>query len=153
MKMMKQRKNAVDRRVTLALCATVLISAVGLLAQDAAVVAHDGWVRLPLPSKSETALFVVLENHSPERRAVVSASSDAAEKVEMHEMKMDHTMMRMTPVSEIGIPAKGKTSLNSNGLHLMLFGLKTRPAVGDTLTVTLKLDNGTSVPVKAEVRK
>ena len=147
--MIKRRKLSLDRWM---LCAAVL-SATGLLAQDAAVVAHDGWVRVPLPSKTETALFVVLENHSTERRAVVSASSDAAEKVEMHEMKMDHTMMRMTPVSEIGIPAKGKTALNPNGFHLMLFGLKTRPAVGDTLTVTLKLDNGATVPVKAEVRK
>ena len=66
---------------------------------------------------------------------------------------MDRTMMVMKPVSEIGIPAKGKTALSSNGYHLMLFGLKTRPAVGDTITVTLKLDNGASVPVKAEVRK
>jgi copper(I)-binding protein len=151
--MKKQRRNALNRRLALMLWATVLFSGVSLLAQDAAVVAHDGWVRVPLPSKSETALFAVLENHGAQRRAVVSASSDAAEKVEMHEMKMDHTVMRMTPVSEIGIPAKGKTSLNSNGLHLMLFGLKTRPAVGDTLTVTLKLDDGTSVLVKAEVRK
>lgn len=149
----KQRRIAQDRRMPWMLCAVVLFSVTGLLAQDAAVVAHDGWVRVPLPSKTETALFVVLENHSAERRAVVSASSDAAAKVEMHEMKMDHTMMRMTPVSEIGIPAKGKTALNSNGYHLMLFGLKKRPAVGDTIDVTLKLDNGATVPVKAEVRK
>jgi hypothetical protein len=135
------------------LCAAVLFSATKLLSQDAAVVARDAWVRVPLPSKTETALFAVLENHSSERRAVVSASSDAADKVEMHEMKMDRTMMVMKPVSEIGIPAKGKTALNSNGFHLMLFGLKKRPAVGDTIDVTLKLDNGASVPVKAEVRK
>jgi len=35
----------------------------------------------------------------------------------------------------------------------MLFGLKTRPAVGDKLNVTLKLDDGTTVPVEATVRK
>ena len=133
--------------------AVVLFSGASLRAQEAAVVAHDGWVRVPLPSKTETALFVVLENHSAERRAVVSASSDAAQTVEMHEMKMDRTMMVMKPVSEIGIPAKGKTTLSSNGFHLMLFGLKKRPVMGDTIDVTLKLDNGASVTVKAEVRK
>ena len=58
----------------------------GFRAQDAGVVARDAWVRVPLPSKTETALFAVLENHSAERRAVVSASSDAADKVEMHEI-------------------------------------------------------------------
>ncbi|MGH9645785.1 MAG: copper chaperone PCu(A)C [Bryobacteraceae bacterium] len=146
-------KTVLDRRAVFMLIAVGLLSGVGLRAQDSGVIAHDGWVRVPLPSKTETALFVVLENHSKERRAVVSASSDAAEKVEMHEMKMDRTMMVMKPVSEIGIPAKGKTALSSNGFHLMMFGLKTRPAVGDTITVTLKLDNGETVPVKAEVRK
>lgn len=151
--MTRQIKTALVRRVKLMLCAVVLVSGVSLQAQDAGVVARDAWVRVPLPSKTETALFAVLENHSAERRAVVSASSDAAQTVEMHEMKMDRTMMVMKPVSEIGIPAKGKTALNSNGFHLMLFGLKKRPAVGDTIEVTLKLDNGASVPVKAEVRK
>jgi periplasmic copper chaperone A len=151
--MTKQKNTVLDRRVALMLCAAVVFSAVTLLAQDAAVVARDAWIRLPLPSKSETALYVVLENHSAERRAVLSASSDAAEKVEMHEMKMAGGVMRMTQVPEIGIKAKGKTSLSENGVHLMLFGLKKRPAVGDTIDVTLKLDNGALVPVKAEVRK
>lgn len=63
------------------------------------------------------------------------------------------SVMRMTPVAEIGIPAKGKASLQPNGLHIMMFGLKTRPAAGDTINVTLRLDDGTSVPVAATVRK
>ena len=93
--MTKQRNTVLDRRVALMLCAAVVFSAVRLLAQDAAVVARDAWIRLPLPSKSETALYAVLENHSAERRAVVSASSDAAEKVEMHEMKMGRDTMKI----------------------------------------------------------
>jgi periplasmic copper chaperone A len=121
--------------------------------QEAAVVARDAWVRVPLPSKTETALFVVLENHSAQRRKVVSVSSEAATAAEMHEMKMVKMTMSMTPVTEIAIPAKGKTSLNPDGLHIMLFGLKARPVVGDTINVTLKLDDGSTVPVTATVRK
>ena len=48
---------------------------------------------------------------------------------------------------------QGKASLQPNGLHIMMFGLKTRPAAGDTINVTLRLDDGTSVPVAATVRK
>ncbi len=127
--------------------------AVGLAAQDGAVVARDAWARVPAPSKTETALFVVLENHSNQRRKVVSVSTDAAATAEMHEMKMVRMIMSMTPVTEIAIPAKGKTSLNPDGLHIMLFGLKARPVVGDTIKVTLKLDDGSTVPVRAAVRK
>ena len=122
-------------------------------AQAPDVIARDAWVRVPLPSKTETALYLVLENHSSQRRAVVSVSSDSATAAEMHQMTMVRMTMVMTPISQVAIPAKGKTSFNPNGLHIMLYGLKTRPAPGDTINATLKLDDGTTVPVEATVRK
>ena len=122
-------------------------------AQEPAVIARDAWVRLPPRLKTDTALYVVLENHSAEKRKVVSVSTDAAQAAEMHEMRMDRMTMVMTPVSEITIPARGKVTLNPDRLHIMLFGLKSRPAIGDMIRVTLKLDDGNSVPVTAIVRK
>jgi periplasmic copper chaperone A len=127
--------------------------AASLGAQDAGIVVRDAWARVPQPSKMETALYMVIENHSPQKRAVVSASSDAAGKVEMHQMRMDGRIMIMTPVAEIAIPARGKASLSPNGFHMMMYRLKTRPTAGDTLNVVLKLDDGTAVPVTATVRK
>jgi len=172
---MNRKTNSIPKpQALLTLPAVGLLFVAGLFAQSPAVVAKDAWARVPAPSKMETAAYMVLENRGSERRSVVSASSDSAEKVEMHEMKLiksekpamnmgksmdkaadkpaDNSMMAMTPLSEIAIPAKGKTELMPNGIHLMLFGLKTRPAPGDTLTVTLNLDDGTTVPVQAKVR-
>ena len=122
-------------------------------AQQTGVAARDAWVRVPAPSKDETAMYVILENHSAQRRAVVAVSSEAAAKAEMHEMKMNDKMMGMSPVAEIAVPANGKTELRPNGLHIMLFGLKTRPAVGDTVHATLTLDDGSTLPITATVRK
>jgi len=136
-----------------------IISVLGILfsgmlnAQTPDVIARDAWVRVPLPSKTETALYVVVENHSSQRRIIVSASSDSAAAAEMHQMTMVKMTMVMTPISQIAIPARGKTSFNPNGLHIMLYGLKTRPVPGDTINATLKLDDGTTVPVVATVRK
>lgn len=172
-----------------------LVFAAGLRAQSGSVVATDAWVRMPAPSKTETALYMVIENHSSQPRAIVSVSSDAAAKVEMHEMKTiksgnsmsggsnamgssdssmgkndsssmsksdssamsmgqsDQSMMAMMPIKKIEIPANGKTTLAPNGLHMMMFGLKTKPAAGDKIRVTLKLDDGTTVPVIATVRE
>jgi len=124
-----------------------------LAAQTAAVVAHDGWVRLPAASKSETAFYVEMENHSPQSRAVVAVSSDVADKAEMHKMMMEGDMMGMMPIDKIDIPANGKASLSPNGMHVMLFGLKKKIAAGDKVTVTLKLDDGSLVPVTAMVKK
>jgi len=151
--MTTEKRTIPERRALWMLCIASLFSAGALVAQDAAVTARDAWARMPLPSKTETALYVVIENHSAQKRAIVGASSDAAAAVEMHEMKMVKTLMQMTPVSQVVIPAKGKTSFDPNGMHLMIFGLKTRPAIGDTINVTLRLDDGTTVPVTAAFRK
>ena len=140
-------------RTALRLCCAGLLFAGMLTADDAAIVARNAWVRLPLPSQRDAAMYVILENHSQQRRAVVSGSSEAAASVELHEMKMDHMVMHMNPVAEVKIPAKGKASFNPDGYHIMLFSLKTRPAVGDSITVTLKLDDGSKVPVTGTVRK
>jgi periplasmic copper chaperone A len=122
-------------------------------ADDSAIVARDGWLRQPPASQTDAAVYVVIENHTAQRRSIVSGTSDVANTVELHEMKMDHTVMRMTPVPKVDIPAKGKVSFDPSSLHIMLFGLKKRPMAGDTVTVNLTLDDGTMVLVTATVRK
>lgn len=129
------------------------LAATLLLAQEPAITVRDAWVRLPLASKNETAMYVVVENHTAQKRAIVGASSDSADKLELHEMKMEKTLMKMTPVTQVALPAKGKASFDPNSYHIMMFGLKSKLAVGDMVTATLKLDDGTMVPVTATVRK
>jgi len=131
----------------------VLLLSSSLIAQTPAVVARDAWVRLPLKSQNDAALFMMIENHSAQPRSVVSVSSPASASAEMHQMHMDKMVMVMLPVTQIAIPANGKTSLDPNGYHIMLFRLKMRPMVGDKIEINLKLDDGTTVPVEATVRK
>ena len=136
----------------LAIAAIVILRGSALLAQ-APIVASDPWMREPLPSAAQTAVFVVLENKTGEKRTLVSASSAVAEKVELHTMSMANGMMRMSPVKDISIPANGKAELKPGGFHIMLFGLKERPAAGASVDVTLTFDNGQTLPIKAVVRK
>jgi len=135
------------------LCLAPVVFAPSARAQEPALVARDAWVRQPLPSKDETALYLVIENHSPQHRYLVAVSAEGVDKAELHEMKMQGMMMRMNLIPQILVPAKNKATLSPNGLHVMLFGLKARPAVGDSLNVTLKFDDGTTVPVVATVKK
>jgi copper(I)-binding protein len=139
-------------RITLLLSAA-LLAALTWAAQESAVVARNAWVRLPLPSKTETALYVTLENHGAERRSVVGGVSEAAGTIELHEMKMIRSAMYMAPVTEVKIPAKGRVSFTPESYHVMLYGLKSKLTVGDSIMVTLKLDDGSTVPVTATVRK
>jgi copper(I)-binding protein len=176
---MKARLQQVIKRCGVSLLWVGATCLAGFAADNPNIVAHDAWARVPAPSKTETALYMVIENHSTQPRAVVSATAKEASKVEMHEMKMmkqdkagekqggmpgmtkstekgkemDNSMMVMSPVARIAIPANGQTTLAPNGLHMMLFGLKSKLAEGDKVSVTLKLDDGSTVPVTATVRQ
>ena len=130
-----------------------LLALAPVAAQNTDVVARDAWVRMPPKNKTDTALYMVVENHTPQARNIVAVSTEAATQAELHQMTMVKTMMVMTPVTQVPIPAHGKVSFDPNGYHVMLFGLKTRPALGDKIDVTLKLDDGTTVPVEAITRK
>jgi copper(I)-binding protein len=135
----------------------ILLTA-GLSLTEAAALPADGvsvrdaWVREPSPSRDVTAAFAVIENAGREARAIVSASAAQAEKVELHEMKKDGEMMRMSPVERIEVPAGGRTELKPGGLHLMLFGLKKRLAAGEVIALEIALDDGTVLSVPATVR-
>jgi len=124
-----------------------------MVAQTPEIVVRDAWVRMPAKSKADAALYMVVENHSSQTRSIVAVSTEAAAQAEMHQMTMVKMMMVMTPVSQVSIPAKGKTSFDPNNYHVMLFGLKSRPAIGDKIDVVLKLDDGTMLSVEATVRK
>jgi periplasmic copper chaperone A len=143
------------------------VSGTALAADSSVFVAHDAWVRLPAASRTETAAYMVIENKSTTARSIVSASSPDVSKIELHEMKMSHdgmsgmpkaadkpggSMMTMMPVARIDIPAKGRATLAPNGLHLMLFGLKSKLVAGSKVSIALKLDDGSTVPVTASVR-
>jgi len=151
--MSTKRSLALAWRLFLAACFLGLVGWNALNAQNADVTAHDAWARLPAKSKMDTALYMIVENRTPQSRTIVSVSTDDAASAEMHQMTMNKMIMVMTPVSQISIPAKGKTSFDPNGFHIMLFGLKMRPELGDKIHVTLKLDDGTTVPVEAIVKK
>lgn len=93
-----------------------------------------------------TAAFGVLANRGAELRTIVSAVSDASDRTELHEMAMDDGVMVMRPIDGgIEIPAGGSTALEPGGLHVMIMDLDRDVAPGDDVTVTLTLDDGSTV--------
>ena len=98
------------------------------------------------------AIYVTLSNSGAQADSLVSASSDVAQTVELHEVKHDGGVMKMRPVQAIPVPAKGKTELKPGGYHIMLLGLKQDLKPGEKVPVTLKFERGGEVRVEAVVK-
>jgi hypothetical protein len=98
------------------------------------------------------AIYVTLSNSGSQPDALVSASTDVAQKTELHETTRDGGVMKMRPVKEIPVPAGGKTELKPGGYHIMLMGLKHDLKPGEKVAVTLKFEHGGEAQVEAPVK-
>ncbi|MCU0490707.1 MAG: copper chaperone PCu(A)C [Chloroflexaceae bacterium] len=100
-----------------------------------------------------SAAYFTIANSSGTADALVRAASDVAETVELHTVEMQNDVMQMRPVNQIDIPARGEVELKPGGFHVMLIGLKRDLKVGDTVNLTLTLQNAGTLNVAATVRQ
>jgi copper(I)-binding protein len=118
------------------------------------LVVEGAWTRESPMMELAGAAFMVIRNGTTEDDALVSASSAAAETVEIHQTTQaaDGTMA-MAPVEEIPIPAGGSALLEPGGYHVMLIGLVEPLVEGTSIDLTLDFaqagDQTVSVPVMA----
>jgi copper(I)-binding protein len=128
-----------------------LVVAPALLAQVAVI---DPWVRGTVPSQKATGAFMQLKSATD--LSLVSAATPAAGIVEIHEMKMEGGVMRMSAMKALPLPAGATVELKPGGHHVMLMDLKQQLKEGESVPITLTLrdkDGRTStVEVKAAVK-
>ncbi|HMS02519.1 MAG TPA: copper chaperone PCu(A)C, partial [Gemmatimonadaceae bacterium] len=120
-------------RQLLVLLAIAMLPVRAMPAQATSVKVTDAWVREMAAGRTVTAVFLELTNAGAAERRLVRGATTAADTLELHEMKRDGGMMRMSPVPQISIPAGETVSLRPGGLHLMLFGAKRPLAAGDMI--------------------
>ena len=87
---------------------------------------------------------------------LVGASTDIADRVELHTMTMEDGVMQMRQVDSFTASEGDPIVLQRGGNHLMLFGLDPAMAVGDTVDLSLEFrdSDGTSqtLVTRAEVK-
>jgi copper(I)-binding protein len=97
----------------------------------------NAWVRATPPNAQVAGAFLSIENTSTKPDRLLSASTDVAAKVEIHEMKMDGELMQMRHLSDgLSIPAKQTVALKPGGIHLMLIAPKQPFAEGRKVAIT-----------------
>ncbi len=112
----------------------------------------DAWAR-PSPMMDRAGVvYMVLQNNSSVDDKLLSAQSDVAKTIELHETKQSGDMMEMSPIPNIPLPSNGKAELKPGGMHMMLVGLNRELKAGDKINFTLFFDKAGQVPVTVEVR-
>ncbi len=97
--------------------------------------------------------YLSLTNKGDAPDRLLSASADVSERVELHSMKMEGTVMRMRQVEAIDIPAGERVALEPGGLHIMFINLKAPLKEGDRFPMTLRFEKAGEVKVDVAVEK
>lgn len=130
-----------------------LLSSASLTLNAAGLEVGDPYVRAVPPGQPNSAAFMTLHNTSDADRALVGAESPVAETVELHTHVAEGGLMQMRRIERIALPAGETTTLAPGGLHIMLIGLKSELAPGQTVELTLIQDDGERLAIQAPVRR
>ena len=113
----------------------------------------EAQVRLLPPSVPNTSAYFTIENTGSKDRVLISASSEIANKVELHSHVMKDGMMRMRQQEKVIIPAGEKVVFAPGGLHLMIFGLIDPLRVNQQVTFSLLTEDGETVIINGKVAR
>ena len=121
-------------------------------AQDGMQVA-DAYARVSGGSAKSAAIFMTLMNHSAEDDRLLSVTTDAADRAELHTHTLDgNGVMHMGEVTEgFAIAGEDTHLLGRAGDHIMLLGLKLGLKQGDKVTLTLLFKRGETLVVEVPV--
>lgn len=129
-----------------------LLSACSPKGNEAEILIEGPWVRETPPGRTVAAGYVQIRNNGERARALLTAKSPEASRVELHTMEHEEGMMRMRQIDRLDVPAGTTVALEPGGLHLMLFDIETAQ-VGNHIPVTLTFDDGWEIEARFPVRR
>lgn len=124
----------------------------GTAREAAAISASDAWVKAV--DSGMTAAFGTISNSSGADITIVSATTPASSRVELHETVMndDGTMAMQPKDGGFVVPAGGSLTLEPGGNHIMFMDVADALKPGDTVPVTLTLSDGSTMEIDAVVK-
>lgn len=117
---------------------------------------QDAWGRTSPMVAQNGAFYMKLVNNTAEDEILKSATTDACDVVELHEMyMMENDVMGMRPVEggEIPVPAGQTVELKPGGLHVMCIGKTADFNVGDQYTLDMEFAKAGTIQVTVEIRE
>ena len=138
------------KNVLISVSAAVLLGSAAI-AGEAKIMVDEPYARSTNPKVA--AAFMGLMNHAGQDDRLISATSDIAERVELHtHIEGDDGIVKMTPVEGgIAVPADGLAHLKRGGDHIMFMGVNKPLINGDVIEVTLTFEKAGEVKLEIPV--
>ena len=109
---------------------------------------EDPYARASSPAARVGAAFMVIGNSGDEDDRLISAATDAAQRVELHTHVITDGVAKMMEVEEgFVVPAHGEVLLQRGGYHVMMMGLNAPFVQGETITLNLMFEVAGEVPI------
>jgi periplasmic copper chaperone A len=123
-------------------------------ATKTSIVVEDPYARATPAGALSGAVYMTLDNKTTAADRLISASSNVAAQVQIHEMSMVNSVMQMRQLTNgLPVPAGESVTLKPGGYHVMLIGLKKQLTAGETIPLTLTFEKAgnisVTVPIKA----
>lgn len=133
---------------------TVLAAPLALAAcaDPAPLYVDRAWVQLNPNGEGPAAGYFTVHG-GEEAVKLLRVSSEAAQRIEMHESISKDGMMTMQPVESVDIPAKGEVKFAPGGKHLMIFNVNPAIVESGKLTMVMMFSNGDRLIVDAPIQK
>jgi periplasmic copper chaperone A len=120
---------------------------------NTSITVEQPWSRATPKGAKTGAVYMTLDNKSGSADRLTGASSDVADKLQIHEMNVENGVMKMREVTDgLPIPAGGSVELKPGSYHVMMMGLKKPLTAGEKFPLTLSFEKAGNISVTVPVQ-
>lgn len=107
----------------------------------------------PMANTGTGAVYLTIHNNGSSADTLISGKTEAAQRIEFHDISMEGGIMQMQPMPEgVEISAGGTLSFEPQGMHIMLVNLNHNLNPGSTYDLTLTFEHAGEVIIPVLVQ-
>lgn len=111
----------------------------------------DPVVEIQPDAEHQGKAYMILQNHTPQTKRLISVVTTRAEKVELFTTPISANEQQAIKLDQIKIPPMGRTELERNGDFIKLSNLSANLSPGEPISLTLQFADGSIQAVEAIV--